>query len=717
MAIVSNLIPVQYIGLHHIALYRAFFEDTLNLADIADQYLETGRDIVEARHALLKTQDALLVVGRRINISPRRLSLIMLPPAVRRRSSEVEKLMRKLKSLKKLKENQEGDEGANIISFEEFIADYDPNNILGHEEQLECYYAEVNVNYLSATQELTREELRLTDYHLGYSTDDIDNEDRELTQEEKIAQLHSDNRRKERVQLINTLASQLVKKPSIKDPVEGWFHPNVASRLMNGQLFTLGHIIKRINLKGWNWFQDVPKLGKLTANRIKKWIYDNSDVLEDQIHPFAMERPKETRIVVVNKNDPLVIDAKGTDLQVITKTTGIVPMELFHLPEQVNGTRGKNRADLALNKLNAQNDLEAINEWLSMHTENTALSYKKEAERLLLWSIINQRKSLADLSTADFATYREFLKNPQPASLWVSTKRYPRMHPNWKPFSSKVLRPDELAYLERNPFEKSNDKPVLSEATITYSYTVLNGLFEFLVSQQYLQSNPIKAVPKNIRGRKSVMRVDHTIPVRLWTYITQQMELTPVAHNETYRTVFMIKFLYMTGLRLEEITNVKLGDFFAKEQDDGRLSWRLKVIGKGDKLREVFIVDAVLQLLKEYLNVRGLSTDPRMNDEDIHLITAVDSTSGLNKQHVYNTLKSWFKSIAGPLKDSSPMDYKLLNEVSTHWLRHTFASRLIKKAPLTVVMKVMGHTDINTTSLYLSNEEEEGEKAMEAVFQ
>jgi len=290
------------------------------------------------------------------------------------------------------------------------------------------------------------------------------------------------------------------------------------------------------------------------------------------------------------------------------------------------------------------------------------------------------------------------------------------MHPNWKPFSSKVLRPDELAYLERNPFEKSNDKPVLSEATITYSYTVLNGLFEFLVSQQYLQSNPIKAVPKNIRGRKSVMRVDHTIPVRLWTYITQQMELTPVAHNETYRTVFMIKFLYMTGLRLEEITNVKLGDFFAKEQDDGRLSWRLKVLGKGNKLREVFIVDTALKMLKEYLQARNLSPDPRMNDGEIHLITAVSSTGGLNKQHIYNTLKAWFKYIALPLKDSAPMDYQLLSEVSTHWLRHTFASRLIKKAPLPVVMKMMGHTDINTTSLYLSNEEEEGENAMESVF-
>lgn len=716
MAIVSNLIPVQYIGLHHIALYRAFFEDTLNLADIADQYLETGRDIVQARHALLKTQDALLVVGRRNNISPRRLSLIMLPPAVRRRASEVEKLMRKLKSIKKLKENNNENEDSNVISFEEFIQGYDPDNILGYEEQLECYYAEINVNHLSATQELTREELRLTDYHLGYTTDDIDGEESELTQEEKIAQLHSDQRRKDRVNLINLLSSHLVKKPSIKDPVDGWFHPNVASRLINGQLFTIGHIIKRINQKGWNWFQDVPKLGKLTANRIKKWINDNGDVLEDQIHPFAMQRPKETKILVVNKHDPMVVESQSTDLQVMTRTTGIVPLELFYVPDHLNGQQGKNRADLALNKLNAQNDLDAIHEWLSLHTENTALAYKKEAERLLLWSILNQRKSLSDLATADLATYREFLKNPQPASLWVTTKRYPRMHPNWKPFTSKVLRQDELAYLQRNPYENNSEKPVLSESTITYSYTVLNGLFEFLVSQQYLQSNPIKAIPKNIRGKKSVMRVDHMIPVRLWNYITQQMELTPIAHNETYRTVFMIKFLYMTGLRLEEISNVKLGDFYAKEQDDGRLSWRLKVLGKGNKLREVFVVDSALKMLNEYLKVRNLSPDPRMNDADIHLITAVNSTGGLNKQHIYNTLKAWFKFIALPLKQTAPMDYQLLSEVSTHWLRHTFASRLIKKAPLTVVMKVMGHTDINTTSLYLSNEEEEGEQAMEDVF-
>ena len=690
MAIVKNLIPVQFIGLHHIVLYRAFFHKTLNLADIADRYLETGRDLVQARHALLKTQDALLTIGRRNNLSHEELALIMLPPSIRRRASEVEKLIKKLKKLQKEYDEAQDNKNTdfNIISFEDFIEQFDPEGYLGEEEQLQAYYAEIGHNYQSPVEEVEREKLRFTDYMLGYPEESDD----EVSPDEAKRLEEAEIKLKRRLIIINKLADQLVKTPSVKDPVEGWFHPNVADRLIAGNLFTIGQVIQRINTFGWNWFKDVPKLGKLTANKIKTWINANADFLEDQIHPFAMKPQKESAILVVNhKKDLMVID--NNQDQVIVRQTGFVPMEILKVPELLDGSQGVNRAHYSLNKLKAINDYEAICEWLSLHEGKTNLSYKKEAERLLLWSIMNLRKPFSSLNVADIVAYRAFLKDPQPEHLWIGKRRLARTHPHWKPFTSK-----------------------LSDSSITYSLTVLNGMFEFLASQQYLQSNPIRAIPKNMRTKRTTTRVSRLIPVRLWQLVEEKIANTAIENTIEYRTAFLIKLLYMTGLRLEEVSNIKLGDFFAIEKDSGEKSWRLKVIGKGSKERDIIIVDVAYNMISEYLIKKGLKADPRLNEKTSSLFTHIEDLTPLSAKRLYDTIKEWFYDLAQPIKDSDPVDYELLKNVSTHWLRHTFATRLAKKADLAIVKNMLGHSSLQTTSIYISAEDEESEKAMADVF-
>ncbi len=206
------------------------------------------------------------------------------------------------------------------------------------------------------------------------------------------------------------------------------------------------------------------------------------------------------------------------------------------------------------------------------------------------------------------------------------------------------------------------------------------------------------------------------LPVRLWNMVEEKIAEVNVEDTIAYRTAFIIKFVYMTGLRLEEITNVRLGDFFAVEKDNGQQSWRLKMLGKGSKTREVFLVESGMKMVSDYLKVKGLPTDPRLSDKSIPLITHLQSLDALSKNHLYTTIKDWFKQLAEPLKDTQPMDYQLLSSVSTHWLWHTFASRLVKKAELPILMKMLGHSNLQTTSVYVNTEDEEGEKAMESVF-
>lgn len=83
---------------------------------------------------------------------------------------------------------------------------------------------------------------------------------------------------------------------------------------------------------------------------------------------------------------------------------------------------------------------------------------------------------------------------------------------------------------------------------------------------------------------------------------------------------------------------------------------------------------------------------------------------------VYANIKRFFRKLASEIEGEAPFDAQALRKISPHWLRHTFASMLVKTTPLAQVRDMLGHSSINTTSLYLGTEKAEGEKAMEQAF-
>ncbi len=70
--------------------------------------------------------------------------------------------------------------------------------------------------------------------------------------------------------------------------------------------------------------------------------------------------------------------------------------------------------------IRAHNDVEAIQCWLReyQHKATTYRSYRKEAERFLLWIQITLQKTLAQLTREDMEHYMQFLLDPQPRALW-----------------------------------------------------------------------------------------------------------------------------------------------------------------------------------------------------------------------------------------------------------------------------------------------------------
>lgn len=98
-------------------------------------------------------------------------------------------------------------------------------------------------------------------------------------------------------------------------------------------------------------------------------------------------------------------------------------------------SRGVLRSDFTT--LSVQSDAEAVAAWIAAKANrsiNTAQSYRREAERLMLWASEVKDKALSELMLADFLEFAAFLSDPQPQEAWISKKRHLRSSSQWRPF-------------------------------------------------------------------------------------------------------------------------------------------------------------------------------------------------------------------------------------------------------------------------------------------
>ena len=185
----------------------------------------------------------------------------------------------------------------------------------------------------------------------------------------------------------------------------------------------------------------------------------------------------------------------------------ITPVIMRQLSPLLNSSKGSNRAEHTNCQLDADNDIDAINTWLRRVRDSpeTFRNYRKEIERLLLWSTATRQKSLSDLTLEDMYAYYDFLQNPQPEEKWLGPTR-PRDHCKWKPF----------------------ERP-LSPASRKQALTIIGSAFSFLVSAGYLSGNPLKLFNKS-QIRKQINNtgtVERYLEKDLWQYLWQFIHQLP----------------------------------------------------------------------------------------------------------------------------------------------------------------------------------------------
>ncbi|MEQ5842978.1 tyrosine-type recombinase/integrase [Paraburkholderia acidicola] len=364
------------------------------------------------------------------------------------------------------------------------------------------------------------------------------------------------------------------------------------------------------------------------------------------------------------------------------------PLDALVIPAALDGRDGRNRATGRPAQIAATNDLTAIRAWLARFsdTKTTFENYRKEAERLLLWSIVQLGKPLSSLTHEDLLVYQHFLSDPQPSAVWVAGcgRKHPRSDARWRPFYGP-----------------------LAAASQRQAMVILNVMFAWLVEAGYLAGNPLSLSRQ--RRRKAPPRITRYLEPELWQEVKTFIELMP---RETARERFhhgrvrwLFTLLYLGGLRITEVSANTMGQFFSRRDATGRDRWWLEVTGKGDRERLVPATAEMMAELRRYRLAHGLSALP-VTGEDTPLVLPVGATrKPLTRAALHRIVKDVFLGAASSLRtgaESNEERASRLEQASTHWLRHSAGSHMADlQMDLRLVRDNLGHNSLTTTSQYL----------------
>jgi site-specific recombinase XerD len=376
----------------------------------------------------------------------------------------------------------------------------------------------------------------------------------------------------------------------------------------------------------------------------------------------------------------------------VDNTLAPIPLELLTTPISLSGESGTNRAPAFITKqISATNDLEAVQCWLAEfhRSPQTQRSYRKEAERLLLWSLIIKQKPLSSLTRDDLRDYQHFLSDPQPQSHWCGPRKL-RLDINWRPFQGP-----------------------LKEDSIAQAITIINALFSYLVEAGYLSGNPLGLMRRKIKqyALNKTKVIERFLEQALWRsvvdYIEGMPKITPRELKEYERIRYLFHLLYLQGPRVSEVAQSTMQSI---KQIRGKWWWQ--VTGKGQKTQLIPINESMLNALMRYRKFYGLSQLPAP-DEQRSLFMNLNGTQGVSSNMIYRIVKQIFLECADALENIRPDFSAKLKLASTHWMRHTSITHQADAGiELRYIKRHARHESVETTMLYQHAEEDQWHEAM-----
>ena len=213
----------------------------------------------------------------------------------------------------------------------------------------------------------------------------------------------------------------------------------------------------------------------------------------------------------------------------------------------------------------------------------------------------------------------------------------------------------------------------------------LRSFFDYLVFENYRKSNPLEQIEAPKIGRK----LPDTLAVLEIDKIVAAIDLSKPL-GERNRAI--IETLYSCGLRVSELTHLKISDLFFEEGF-------LKVTGKGDKQRFVPIGVNTQKFINLY----------RQHWRSLIEITAEHKDTLFLNQRGKQLTRAMIFTIVKKLTEKAGIQ----KSISPHTFRHSFATHLLENgADLRAIQMMLGHESITTTEIYMHLDKSHLKKVM-----
>lgn len=225
-----------------------------------------------------------------------------------------------------------------------------------------------------------------------------------------------------------------------------------------------------------------------------------------------------------------------------------------------------------------------------------------------------------------------------------------------------------------NSYVLNLEKQGMSMATVSRNIASIKSFYAFLIREKISDADPTENIkpPKIVKKAPEILSVSEVNKL-----LDQPTSKTP----KEIRDKAMLELLYATGIRVTELVTLKLTDV--------NMKLGFIVCHDGERSRTVPIADVAQRALSRYITeVR----DDMSGGSDYLFFNCKGAP--MTRQGFWKIIK-FYAAKAGIDKDITP-----------HMIRHSFASHMLGNgADIKSVQEMLGHVDIATTQIYLTNKQ------------
>ena len=222
-------------------------------------------------------------------------------------------------------------------------------------------------------------------------------------------------------------------------------------------------------------------------------------------------------------------------------------------------------------------------------------------------------------------------------------------------------------------------------ATRARKISTIRIFFAYLYDQKLIDDNPALGIktPKQEKRMPKYLSLDDS---------KKLLSVTADENDENKERDYAIITLFLNcGLRLSELVGINISNIDFSE-------YKLTVIGKGNKERTIYLNEACIRAMQDYLSVRpkdGVKVDSKGSNKALFLSKRKERISNRMVQYIVE------RELMKAGLDTS--------KYSTHKLRHTAATLMYQYGHVDIraLQELLGHESISTTEIYthVSNEQ------------